>query len=229
MWPQCARATPIFHAVHFTRLTPVTFKEKLKLILRRRDKLHPGPIRKFQRGGAAIFFFFIYFWEEKLLLLFIRIPITFTLQYIILYIYTRLADPNLEHLTQVFLSPYIIPILGLNRPVSSRLCRAFCRRDGDGRQDGRRPESSIPCLLLLPNHLFAFILHHSLQSSTLSHNRSQHTESQTATFAALYLEFRTYPNREMGSDNECVSKNRYLRMGKLDGQVEGSIPVTNFV
>ena len=55
-------------------------------------------------GGRKVVlnFFFIYFWEEKLLLLFIRNPITFTLQYIIFYIYTRLANPNLQHLTQVF-------------------------------------------------------------------------------------------------------------------------------
>ena len=75
----------------------------------------------------------------------LRITTTIIVQYIILKLH-KAHQPQSEAFDTSFLTPYIIPILGLNRTVSSRLCRAFFGRDGDGRQDGRRPECFIPCL-----------------------------------------------------------------------------------
>ena len=71
----------------------------------------------------------------------------------------KARQPQSGAFDTVVLTPYIIPILGLNRPVSSRLCRAFCGRDGYCRQDGRRPEGFIP--FFYPDHLLnsSFTIH----------------------------------------------------------------------
>ena len=102
--------------------------------------------------------------------------------YIIFYIYTRLANPNM---TQFFLTPYIIPILGLNRPVS----RDYVGRSAEGTETVDRMNVGLKVSSLAsffyPDHLF-----HS--SFTIHCNRLcslwypvQHIEYQPATFAAL--------------------------------------------
>ena len=75
-----------------------------------------------------IIFFFFGGGEEKLLLLFIRIPITFyiTIHYF-LHLY-KASQPQSGAFDTVVLTPYIIPILGLNRPVS----RDYVGRSAEG-------------------------------------------------------------------------------------------------